>query len=117
MTQKEKILSILEDGNWHCTNEFYASYMADPRKRLHELRQKFTLEWRWCQQHDHKKSKEWHLIGREEKKVEVSEYYNSQGQIQKRTFNGVEMPITSMEKNFEIIQRGNELRARILHLK
>lgn len=71
MTQKEKILSILDDENWHCTNEFYASYMADPRKRLHELRQKFTLEWRWCEQHDHKGSKEWRLMSSPDHKTEA----------------------------------------------
>ena len=63
MSQKQIILNILSDKNWHCTNEFYSSYMADPRKRISELKDKgYLLEWRWCQSHLHKKSKEWHLI-------------------------------------------------------
>ncbi len=69
MTQQEIILNILQDGNWHCTNSMYASYIADPRTRLVELKKKgYELEWRWCQQHDHKRSKEWRLI---QKKTEV----------------------------------------------
>lgn len=66
MTQHEKILDILSDGKWHCTSEFYAAYIADPRIRLHELKEKgYLCEWRWCQSHDYHKghSKEWRLIG------------------------------------------------------
>ena len=63
MTQHEKILNILSDGAWHCTNEMYASFIADPRTRLCELAKSgMELEWRWCETHPHKKSKEWHLI-------------------------------------------------------
>ena len=63
MTQHEKILEILSDGNWKCTNLMYASYIADPRTRLCELaKQEVKLEWRWCQTHPHKKSKEWRLV-------------------------------------------------------
>lgn len=62
MSQKEAILNILSNSGWHCTNEFYASYIADPRTRLCELAKSgVKLEWRWCQQHPHKKSKEWRL--------------------------------------------------------
>ena len=62
MSQKEKILQLLEEKEWVCTNEFYASYIADPRKRICELKDKgFVLEWRWCKTHNHGKSKEWRL--------------------------------------------------------
>ena len=62
-TQKQKILQILSDGNFHCTNEMYASYIADPRTRLCEIAKSgIELEWRWCQTHPHKKSKEWRLV-------------------------------------------------------
>ena len=64
MTQHEKILSLLANGEWICTNSFYASYIADPRTRIVELKKKgYLLEWRWCQTHSHNKSKEWRLIG------------------------------------------------------
>jgi hypothetical protein len=63
-SQQTKILNLLDDGKWHCTSEFYAMYIADPRKRLHELReQKQPLEWRWCKTHDYHagQQKEWRL--------------------------------------------------------
>ena len=63
MTQHQKILSLLADRNWVCTNSFYASYIADPRTRIVELKKKgYLLEWRWCQSHPHNKSKEWRLM-------------------------------------------------------
>lgn len=63
MSQKNKILLLLQDNSWHCTNEFYASFIADPRSRISELKRNgYILEWRWCQQHNHAKSKEWRLI-------------------------------------------------------
>jgi hypothetical protein len=62
MSQHIKILKILEDQDWHCTNEFYAAYIADPRTRICELKKEgYDLSWRWCQRHDHKRSKEWKL--------------------------------------------------------
>lgn len=69
MSQQTKILDILSDNQWHCTNEFYASYIADPRSRISALKKiknfngqpTYNLEWRWCQQHEHKNSKEWRL--------------------------------------------------------
>ena len=49
-------------NTWHCTNEFYASYIADPRTRLCEIAKTgIKLEWRWCETHQHQKSKEWRL--------------------------------------------------------
>ena len=64
MTQHQKILDILSDGGWHCTNEFYASYIADPRTRIVELKKKgYILLWQWCKTHPHNKSKEWQLLG------------------------------------------------------
>ena len=65
MSQQQIILDILKDGEFHCSSEFYAQYMADPRKRLHELKTKgYELENRKCQQHDYHTggSKEWKLI-------------------------------------------------------
>ena len=64
MTQHKKIFNILSDGKWHCTNEMYASYIADPRTRIAELKKKgYVFLWQWCKSHPHKKSKEWQLIG------------------------------------------------------
>lgn len=63
MTQQKIILNILSDKDWHCTNEFYASYIADPRTRIVELKKKgYILIWQWCKTHSHKKSKEWRLV-------------------------------------------------------
>ena len=98
-SQKTKILNILEDKGWHCTNEFYASYMADPRKRLHELRQKFTLEWRWCEQHDHKGSKEWRL--------EPSQAQNSAlltHETPQKVFNPIQEVISALKEQTALFQ-------------
>src|SRR6185436_4436638 len=62
-SQQRKILEILMDQSWHCTSEMYALYIADPRKRLNELKkQGYNLVWRWCETHKHNKSKEWMLL-------------------------------------------------------
>ena len=64
MNQKQKILNLLDDGRWHCSSEMYAMYLADPRKRLHELKQAgYILESRWCKDHPHEGlQKQWRLI-------------------------------------------------------
>jgi len=65
MTQHDKLLKILEDRQWHCSSEFYASFIADPRSRISELKNlDYQLEWRWCQSHNYHDghSKEWRLI-------------------------------------------------------
>lgn len=70
MSQQTQILNILADHNWHCSNEFYAAYIADPRSRISALKkiknfngkQVYNLEWRWCTQHTHNKSKQWRLV-------------------------------------------------------
>ena len=68
MTQHAKIISILDDCEWHCTSEMYRVYIADPRTRLAELKKKFNLESRWCQTHKHEgQMKEWRLV---EKSIE-----------------------------------------------
>src|SRR3990167_6407665 len=62
-SQKQIILNLLESKEWTCTSEMYASYIADPRTRIVELKKKgYLLEWRWCQSHPHNKSKEWRLM-------------------------------------------------------
>ena len=64
MSQQKIILEILSDGNWHCSSEFYSSFIADPRIRIFELKKSgHFLIWRWCEQHKHKKSKEWRILG------------------------------------------------------
>ena len=66
VSQENKILKILEDDNWHCSSEFYAQYMADPRARLFGLKKKgYQLESRKCQSHNFHdgNSKEWRLVG------------------------------------------------------
>ena len=78
MTQHQKILDILSDGGWHCTNEFYASYIADPRTRIVELKKKgYILLWQWCKTHPHNKSKEWQLLGLGAKLPESRQTQNS----------------------------------------
>src|SRR3990167_10120827 len=63
-SQKQKILNLLLDLQWHCTSEFYAMFIADPRRRLCTLREEYVLENRKCHQHNFHKgySKEWRLI-------------------------------------------------------
>jgi len=63
MSQQDKILELLKDQEWVCSSQFYSRYIADPRKRLHELRVKgYEMEWRWCKTHEHQgQSKEWKL--------------------------------------------------------
>lgn len=66
MSQQSKIMELLKANEWTCTNEFYSRYIADPRKRLEELRkQGVKMEWRWCENENHNHnghSKEWKLI-------------------------------------------------------
>ena len=50
----------------------YALYMSDPRRRIVDLKKDgYILESRKCQSHDYHRggSKEWHLIGKEEKEI------------------------------------------------
>jgi queuine/archaeosine tRNA-ribosyltransferase len=64
-SQQTKILNLLDDNQWHCTSQFYSMFIADPRKRLHELREQGKqLEWRWCKTHNFHsgQQKEWRLI-------------------------------------------------------
>ena len=74
--QTIKILELLRCGDWICTSQMYALYIADPRTRIVELKKKgYLLEWRWCQSHSHNKSKEWRLVTPDvlfEKQVEMS---------------------------------------------
>lgn len=65
ISQKEKILDLLSDKNWHCTSQMYAMYMSDPRRRLVDIKEMgYHLESRICQQHSFHKggSKEWRLV-------------------------------------------------------
>lgn len=79
--QHETILGILSDGKWHCSNEFYAQYIADPRTRLCELQKKkdehghtsYHFDRRKCQNLTHKHkggSKEWMLLNVEKRPEE-----------------------------------------------
>lgn len=65
MSQHKIILEKLNEGRWVCTNEFYASYIADPRTRICELKKRgYSLVSRPCKNpsHNHKGgSKEWYL--------------------------------------------------------
>ena len=65
-SQQKRIMNLLEQERWVCTNELYALWIADPRKRLCELRDKgVKMEWRWCEHpgHNHDgQSKEWRLL-------------------------------------------------------
>ena len=74
--QTQRILEALQDGSWHCTNEFYADFMADPRRRMVDLRGKgYELESRVCRTHTNHDggSKEWRLV--EVKKPEPKPVY------------------------------------------
>jgi len=65
ISQKNKILDLLNDSGWHCTSEFYAMYMSDPRRRLCDLRDSgYALESKRCQLHDYHNggSKMWRLL-------------------------------------------------------
>lgn len=64
-SQVQRILDVLEDGEFHCTSEFYADYMADPRRRMKDIQEKgFHLESRKCRKHGYHAggSKEWRLL-------------------------------------------------------
>jgi len=65
-SQHQIILGILSDLSWHCTSEMRSEYMADPPKRLQELRDDkhyLFYEPRLCKRHNHKGGvKEWRLI-------------------------------------------------------
>lgn len=61
-TQTAKIKQLLSDGAFHCTTEMYSMFIADPRRRLCDLRDKgIELESRWCIKHPHK-MKEWRML-------------------------------------------------------
>ena len=65
MSQKEKILNLLQQNEWVCTSQMYALYIADVRRRICDLAQDgYELESRKCRQHDYHAggSKEWHLV-------------------------------------------------------
>ena len=48
-SQQTKILNLLSDNQFHCSSEFYAMYIADPRTRICELKKKgYNLESRAC---------------------------------------------------------------------
>ena len=95
-SQKQTILNLLLDDAWHCTSEFYALYIADPRRRLCDIKKDgYVLENRKCQQHDFHKgySKEWRLIRYitrdmfgESGKEEVKEYYQPKEALQTSLF-------------------------------
>lgn len=56
-SQHQIILNILSDKGWHCTSEMRSEYMADPPKRLQELRDvkgyKFESP-QLCRRHNHR---------------------------------------------------------------
>ena len=63
-TQKNKIINLLDDGGWHCTSEFYAMFIADPRTIMAKLKKEGLVLSRWCKKHPHAGSqKEWQLVG------------------------------------------------------
>jgi hypothetical protein len=65
MTQSQKIINLLDDNNWHCSSQFYAMFISDPRTRICELKKDgFKLENRWCESHSYHEGnpKEWRLL-------------------------------------------------------
>ena len=76
-SQVQRILDKLVDGQYHCTSEFYADYMADPRARMQDLKRKgYTLESRPCQKHSYHDgpTKEWKLTYDPQKKTSTAKY-------------------------------------------
>lgn len=76
MNQKQKILLILQDKNWHCVNEFIDTYCVDYRRRLKDLDEDgYILTSRKCEQHNHRGgSKEWYLISEpSDRKISMQE--------------------------------------------
>jgi len=74
MTQKGKILELLNSGDWICTSQMYALYIADVRRRLCDLQKDgHKLESRKCQQHNYHEggSKEWRLMPQTYAKAET----------------------------------------------
>ena len=63
MSQINKILELLNTGEWICTSRMYALYIADPRSRLCQIKKRgYELENRLCQKHNHKgNSKQWRI--------------------------------------------------------
>lgn len=63
-SQNAKILKALKEGGYHCTSEFYADYMADPRRRMKDIQEAgYELLSRPCQKHQFHTgpSREWSL--------------------------------------------------------
>ncbi len=77
MTQHKKILQLLSNNEWVCSSAFYASYIADPRTRICELKKKgFELVDRWCENPLHRHEgmmKEWKLVSAPAQKVITSD--------------------------------------------
>ena len=66
-SQVQRIIDALSDGKWHCTSEFYGDFMADPRRRMIDIKERgFYLHSRKCQRHPYHSggSKEW-IMGKE----------------------------------------------------
>lgn len=73
-SQAKRILSILQDGEWHCTSEFYALFIADPRRRVVDLKEKgYELENQKCSLHTFHDggSKMWRLLTKVEYRTYV----------------------------------------------
>lgn len=67
-TQKERMLGLLKSKPWVCSSEFYAQFIADPRRRLCDLKEDgHELEGRRCTQHSYHTgvTKEWRLLPKE----------------------------------------------------
>ncbi len=64
MSQKSKIINLLDDAQWHCTSEMYQMYMSDPRTIISKMRKDgYNLVSRWCQSHKHEgMQKQWKMI-------------------------------------------------------
>lgn len=72
-SQVQRILDVLDDGKWHCTSEFYKDFMADPRRRMVDIRERgHSPECRPCQSHNYHDggSKEWRLADKPLKTIQ-----------------------------------------------
>jgi len=63
-SQNAKVLALLKSKDWVCTSEIYGMFIADPRRRLCDLKDAgHDLEGKRCTLHNYHKgpTKMWHL--------------------------------------------------------
>lgn len=74
MNQHTKLINLLDDGAWHCSNELRDLYIPEYRSRINELRKKgYNILDRRCLRHPHDGSmNEWRLVSFNQAKLETN---------------------------------------------